>query len=88
MTTKKKCPFPHSAGGTSNRDWWPSQLRLDVLHQHSPKSNPLSKDFDYAKEFESLDFAALKQDLAGRLRPLRAALHPHGLAQCGYLPRR
>jgi len=63
MTTKK-CPFPHSAGGNSNRDWWPNQLRLDLLHQHSPGSNPMGEDFDYAKEFATLDFAALKQDLA------------------------
>ncbi|HKT74745.1 MAG TPA: catalase/peroxidase HPI [Steroidobacteraceae bacterium] len=59
-----KCPFSHTAGGgTSNRDWWPNQLRIDLLHQHSSKSNPMEKDFDYAKEFESLDFAALKKDL-------------------------
>jgi catalase-peroxidase len=65
MPTESKCPFPHAAGGgTSNRDWWPSQLRLDLLHQHSEKSNPLGMAFDYAKEFASLDFAALKKDLA------------------------
>jgi catalase-peroxidase len=60
-----KCPFNHSIGaGTSNRDWWPNQLRLDLLHQHSAKSDPMGEDFDYAKEFKSLDFAALKKDLA------------------------
>jgi len=61
-----KCPFPHGAtgGGTTNRDWWPNQLRLDLLHQHSAKSDPLDKDFDYAKAFKSLDLAALKKDLA------------------------
>ncbi|HXX30391.1 MAG TPA: catalase/peroxidase HPI [Myxococcaceae bacterium] len=65
MTTDTKCPFPHAAGGgTSNRDWWPNQLRLDLLHQHSSKSNPMGKDFNYAKEFKSLDFKALKKDLA------------------------
>ncbi|HTE53319.1 MAG TPA: catalase/peroxidase HPI [Kofleriaceae bacterium] len=65
MTTDSKCPFPHSfGGGTSNRDWWPNQLRLDLLHQHSSKSDPMDEDFDYAKEFRSLDFAALKKDLA------------------------
>jgi catalase-peroxidase len=63
--TQSKCPFPHSfTGGTSNRDWWPNQLRLDLLHQHSSKSNPMGADFDYTKEFRSLDFAALKKDLA------------------------
>ena len=50
--------------GTSNKDWWPNQLRLDLLHQHSAKSNPLGVDFNYAREFKTLDFAALKQDLA------------------------
>jgi len=65
MTTETKCPFKHPiGGGTSNRDWWPSQLRLDLLHQHSSKSNPMGEDFDYAKELRSLDFAALKKDLA------------------------
>jgi catalase-peroxidase len=65
MTTEAKCPFHQAIGaGTSNRDWWPKQLRLDLLHQHSPRSNPMGQDFDYAKEFQSLDFAALKQDLA------------------------
>jgi catalase-peroxidase len=60
-----KCPFNHAAGGgTSNRDWWPNELRLDLLHQHSSKSNPMGKDFNYAKEFESLDLAAVKKDLA------------------------
>ncbi len=65
MTTEAKCPFNHSfGGGTSNRDWWPNQLRLDLLHQHSSKSNPLGDSFDYPKAFKSLDFAALKKDLA------------------------
>ncbi len=61
---KEKCPFSHMAGGgTSNRDWWPNQLRIDLLHQHSTKSDPMDKDFNYAKEFRALDFKALKQDL-------------------------
>jgi catalase-peroxidase len=65
MTTETKCPFNHSiGGGPSNRDWWPNQLRLDLLHQHSSKSNPMGERFDYVKEFRSLDFAALKKDLA------------------------
>jgi catalase-peroxidase len=60
-----KCPFNHAIGaGTSNRDWWPTQLRLDLLHQHSSKSDPMGEEYDYAKEFASLDFAALKGDLA------------------------
>ncbi len=52
------------AGGLSNRDWWPNMLNLNILHQNSPKGNPLGEDFDYAKEFKSLDLAALKKDLA------------------------
>jgi catalase-peroxidase len=63
--TGAKCPFDHAAGGgTSNRDWWPNQLRLDLLHQHSSKSNPMGEDFDYAKDFKSLDLPAVKKDLA------------------------
>jgi len=49
--------------GTSNRDWWPNQLRLDILHQHSSKSNPMGEGFNYAKEFKSLDMKAVKKDL-------------------------
>ncbi|MEJ8858518.1 catalase/peroxidase HPI [Variovorax robiniae] len=63
--TEAKCPFSQAAGGgTSNSDWWPRQLRVDLLHQHSAKSDPMGEGFDYAKEFESLDYAALKKDLA------------------------
>ena len=49
--------------GASNRDWWPNQLRLEILHQHSSKSNPMGEDFNYAREFNSLDLAAVKKDL-------------------------
>ena len=63
--TEAKCPFNHTlGGGTSNKDWWPNHLPLDLLHQHSSKSDPMAADFDYAEEFKSLDFAALKKDLA------------------------
>ena len=59
-----QCPFTHIAGvGRTNRDWWPNQLRLELLHQHSAKSDPMGKGFDYAKEFKSLDYKALKKDL-------------------------
>jgi len=62
--TEVQCPFTHSSrGGTSNRDWWPNQLRVDLLHQHSAKSDPMGKAFNYAKEFKSLDLQALKKDL-------------------------
>jgi catalase-peroxidase len=55
---------PHIAGvGRTNRDWWPNRLRLELLHQHSPKSDPMGPGFDYAKEFKSLDYKALKKDL-------------------------
>jgi len=64
MSTETKCPFTHTAGGgTSNRDWWPDQLNLKILHQHSSLSDPMDKDFNYAKAFRSLDLAAVKQDL-------------------------
>lgn len=64
MATESKCPFNHAAGGgTKNRDWWPNQLNLNILHQHSSQSDPLAPGFNYAQAFKSLDFAALKQDL-------------------------
>ncbi|MDU8604788.1 catalase/peroxidase HPI [Pseudomonas syringae group sp. 247E2] len=64
MSTESKCPFNHAAGGgTTNRDWWPKQLNLKILHQHSSLSDPMGESFDYAKEFKSLDFEAVKQDL-------------------------
>jgi catalase-peroxidase len=63
--TQAQCPFRHAAGeGTTNRDWWPNELRIDLLHQHSSKSNPMDGDFDYAAEFKSLDLAAVKKDVA------------------------
>ncbi len=55
---------PHAGGGTTIQDWWPNRLRLEILHQHSTKSNPMGEDFDYAKEFNSLDLAAVKKDIA------------------------
>ncbi|MFM0591543.1 MULTISPECIES: catalase/peroxidase HPI [Paraburkholderia] len=64
MSTEAKCPFNHTAGsGTSNRDWWPNQLNLKILHQHSSLSDPMDKDFNYAEAFKSLDLAAVKKDL-------------------------
>lgn len=64
-----KCPFtsgmlkPSAGGGTSNRDWWPNQLKLNILRQHSSLSNPMDKAFDYAKEFKSLDLTAVKKEI-------------------------
>ncbi|HEV7271219.1 catalase/peroxidase HPI [Pseudoxanthomonas sp.] len=64
MTTESKCPFHQTAGGgTGNRDWWPNQLRVDLLNQHSSRSNPLAPDFNYAEAFNKLDYHALKKDL-------------------------
>ena len=64
MKEESKCPVPHSASrGTSNRDWWPNQLNLYILHQHSPQSSPMDEDFNYAEEFKKLDLAAVKKDL-------------------------
>ena len=64
MSSEAKCPFNHAAGGgTTNKDWWPSQLRLELLSQHSSKSDPLGANFDYAEEFKKLDYFALKKDL-------------------------
>jgi catalase-peroxidase len=64
MSIEAKCPFNHAAGGgTTNQDWWPSQLRLELLNQHSSKSDPLGSGFDYAEAFETLDYFALKKDL-------------------------
>jgi catalase-peroxidase len=66
-TKESKCPFNHGAspsGGTTNREWWPNQLKVELLNQHSAKSDPMGEDFDYAREFKSLDYAALKKDLA------------------------
>ncbi len=70
-TDASKCPFmggilKHSSGGgTTNRDWWPNQLKLNILRQNSSLSDPMGADFDYAEEFKSLDLAAVKQDLTG-----------------------
>jgi len=64
-----RCPVTHevpiksTAGGTSNRDWWPNQLNLGILHQHSPLSDPMGEEFNYAEEFKKLDLEALKKDL-------------------------
>jgi len=59
-----KAHEPMAGGGTTNQDWWPNRLKLEILHQHSSKSNPMGGEFNYAKEFKNLDYAALKKDLA------------------------
>src|SRR5438876_2544745 len=61
--SESKCPFNHKASAPSNRDWWPNQLNLQALHQQSPLSDPMGEEFDYAKEFKSLDLHAVIKDL-------------------------
>jgi len=67
--SKGKCPFSSgiinitAGGGTSNRDWWPNQLNLEILRQNSSLSNPMDTDFNYAEEFKSLDLDKVKKDL-------------------------
>ncbi|PRE15907.1 catalase/peroxidase HPI [Burkholderia multivorans] len=64
MSTEPKCPFHHTAGsGTSNKDWWPNQINLNILHRHSSLSDPMDKDFNYVEAFKQLDLAAVKRDL-------------------------
>ena len=69
MSSEPKCPFSGDARKhavavpQSNADWWPNQLNLKILHQHSARSNPMAETFDYAKAFKSLDLAAVKKDL-------------------------
>jgi len=64
VTTTEQCPIHQAAGqGTSVQDWWPNQLKVDILHQHDARSNPMEVDFEYAAEFQKLDYDALKKDL-------------------------
>ncbi len=63
QSSESKCPFHHGASAPTNRDWWPNQVDLQVLHQHSNLSDPMGEEFDYAKEFKSLDLNAVTKDL-------------------------
>ena len=64
VTTIEKCPVENAAGGgTSNQDWWPNQLKVDILHQHDAPSNPMGDNFEYREEFKSLDYEGLNNDL-------------------------
>ena len=103
VSPESKCPVmsaKHSASwAPTNADWWPNQLNLKILHQHSSLSDPMDKEFNYAEEFKSLDLNAVIKDLHALMtdsqdwwpadyRPLRPAFHSHGVAQRGYLPHR
>ena len=93
MSAEAKCPFHHSGSPSrTNRDWWPNQLNLNLLHQHSSLSDPMGKNFNYAEEFKSLDYngsekgsCGVDDRLAGLvacgLRPLRSVIYSHGVAQ-------
>ncbi len=87
MDDTPKCPFPGATHAPTNRDWWPNQLNLGVLHQHSTLSNPMGEAFDYAKEFKSLDLGAVVNDPAdfGHYGPLfiRMAWHSAGTYRIG-----
>ena len=73
VIAEAKCPFSAAAGvGRTNRDWWPKELRLDLLHQHSAKSDPMGQAFDYAEAFKSLDLAAVKKDLTALMTDSQA----------------
>jgi catalase-peroxidase len=80
-----KCPVMHIT--KTNRDWWPNQLDLQVLHRNSTLSDPMGTTFDYAKEFKTLDLNAVIK-VAGRLRPLRWSDDPYGVACRGHVPHR
>ena len=105
MSDDDKCPLtgaahgPAAGGGTSNRDWWPNQLNLNILHQHSPLSNPMGEDFNYTEEFKKLDLAALKKDLYALMTDSQdwwpadyghygGALHSNGVAQRRHISHR
>jgi catalase-peroxidase len=98
MDDVTKCPFS-GRQRMSNRDWWPNLLDLTVLHQNSSKSNPMGKDFDYAEEFKTLDYKALKKDLLALMTDSQEwwpadfghygpVVHPYGVAQRGDVPHR
>ena len=92
-----KCPVMHTR--SANRDWWPDQLDISVLHHHSPLSDPMGEAFDYAEEFKTLDLDAVIKDLHALMTDSQdwwpadfghygAAVHPHGVAQRRHLPHR
>ncbi|MGB7651601.1 MAG: catalase/peroxidase HPI [Gallionella sp.] len=72
MSNEAKCPFNHTAAATAKHDWWPNQLKLNILHQHSPQSNPMGANFNYAAAFKQLDLSAVKQDLVALMTDSQA----------------
>ena len=99
MADGSKCPVTGGTRAHTNRDWWPNQLNLQVLHQHSRLSDPMGEAFDYAKEFKSLDLDAVIKDLHALMTDSQdwwpadfghygGAVHPHGVAQRGHVPHR
>ena len=103
MSEKGRCPVTGATsrsvagGGTMNKDWWPNQLNLKILHQHSGQENPMGKDFDYAEKFAKLDLEAVKKDLFTLMNDsqewwpadwgaLWSSVYKDGLAQCRHLP--
>ncbi|ADL55436.1 catalase/peroxidase HPI [Gallionella capsiferriformans] len=71
--SESKCPFVHKAGSSrSNHDWWPNQLHLEILHQHTPESSPMGEDFNYAEAFKTLDLATVKKDLTALMTDSQA----------------
>lgn len=83
MTNEEKCPFQHgAAGGASKRDWWPNQLKVDLLHRHSSKSNPMGGHFNYAEEFRGLGLGGCKKDLAALMTDSRPGW-PADFGHCG-----
>jgi catalase-peroxidase len=105
VNSESKCPFTGgmlkkgAGSGTHNRDWWPNQLKLNILRQQSSLSNPMGDNFDYASEFKTLDLQAVKKDIVDLITTSQdwwpadyghygPVLHPHGLAQRRNLPHR
>jgi len=103
MSESSKCPVTGksrgdiASRGMSNRDWWPNQLNLKILHQHSAKSNPMDQEFNYAEEFKKLDLEAVKKDLYALMTDSQdwwpadyghygGTLHPNGVAQRRHIP--
>ncbi len=100
MKSERKCPVVHrhtAAGALSNADWWPNQLNLKILHQHSPMSDPMGEEFNYAEEFKKLDLKAVKKDLHALMTDSQdwwpadyghygRSLHPDGVAQRRHVP--